>query len=59
MTNLERIKQLSAKEFTEWIFQFEQEARKLTPIWCGGNCEDVDCNCKVCIAKWLNEEVKE
>ena len=58
MTNLERIKQMSAKEFVEW---FQTEENKITePAWCKGRyCEEAEDDCSVCYTEWLNEEVKE
>lgn len=57
MTNFEKIKQMSAKEFAEWLLV---ETDKNTAIWCKGRyCEEVNGDCVMCITEWLDEEVKE
>lgn len=59
MTNFEKIKRLSKEEFIEWFFH-EKEDKTIELIWCKDQyCEDIDGNCKVCFAKWLNKEVEE
>lgn len=50
MTNFERIKQLSEKDFTEWLVQTKCATRY---------CEETDGDCKECYTKWLNEVKKE
>lgn len=54
MTNFERIKQMSAKEFTEWLLL---ETGKAIKIWCENrHCGDVNNDCKICLTEWLKEE---
>ena len=56
MTNLERIKQMSAKEFAEWLMAEEYKGIK---IWCENRDCDNGGDCTVCMIEWLNEEVEE
>ena len=57
MTNLERIKQMSAKELAERILA---EENKVSESWCENRqCTYVKGDCIVCITEWLNEEVEE
>lgn len=57
--DFERAKQLSEKEFAEWLRQAKEEKSK-EPIWCENRyCEEVNGDCVMCITEWLNDEVKE
>lgn len=59
MTDFEKRKQMSLEEFAEWFCQAKED--KFTePVWCATRyCEDVNGDCKVCLAEWLNEVEKE
>ena len=56
MTNFEKIKQLTAKEFAEWLQEEEGNGIK---TWCENRYCDNDGDCTVCMIEWLNEEVEE
>ena len=56
MTNFERIKQMSAKEFAEWLIA-EEDKSCSEQVWCKSRyCEDVEGDCAICLTEWLNKE---